>query len=52
MVSLLSVGMSEIKSIKESYLKQGTSYQIIAKVMLSTVNSKNFCVKPKFSLED
>jgi hypothetical protein len=52
MVSLLSVGVSEIKSIKESYLKQGTSYQIIAKVMLLTLNSKNFCVKPKVSLED
>jgi hypothetical protein len=41
--SLLNVGVSKIKSIKESDSKQRTSKQI---VVPSTVKSKDFCVRP------
>ncbi len=44
--------MSETKSTKESYLEKGTTYQTIAKVVPSTMNSEDFCVKPKVSSKD
>jgi len=51
-ISLLNVGMLEIRSIEESNPKQGTSYQTTTKVVPSTMKSENFCVKLKVSLED
>jgi hypothetical protein len=51
-VSLLSVGVSEIKSTKEFDSKQRTSNQITTQVVFSIVKSKDFCVRPKVSLED
>jgi hypothetical protein len=44
--------VSKNRSTKESDPKQGTSNQIVAKVVPSTVKSKDFCVKPEVSLED
>ncbi len=49
-ISLLSVGVSKIKSIEESNSKQRTSYQIIVEVVLSTMKLKDLCVKPEVSL--
>ncbi len=51
-ISLLSVGVSKIKSIEESNSKQRTSYQIIVEVVLSTMKLKDFYVRLKISLED
>ncbi len=51
-VSLLSVRVLEIRSIEETNLEQGTLYQTTAKVVPSTMKSKNFYVRPKVSLED
>jgi hypothetical protein len=51
-ISLLNVGMLEIKSIEESNPKQGTSYQTTIKVVPSTMKSEDFCVKLEVSLED
>jgi hypothetical protein len=51
-ISLLSVGVSKIKNIEEFDPKQGTSYQTSIEVVLSTMKSKDFFVKPKVSLRD
>jgi len=51
-VSLLSVGVSKIRSIEESISKQRTSNQIATKVVPSTMKLEDFYVKPKVSLED
>jgi hypothetical protein len=45
MVLLLSVGMSEIKSIKKFDLKQGTLYQTTTEMTFSIVKSEDFCVR-------
>jgi len=49
-VSLLSVGVSEIKSTKEFDSKQRTSNQITTQVVFSIVKSKDFCVRPKVTI--
>ncbi len=51
-ISLLSVGVLEIRSIENFDPKQGISYQTFAKVVPSIMKSKDFSVKPKVSLED
>jgi hypothetical protein len=51
-ISWLNVGVSEIRSTKESDPKQKTLDQTITKMVLSIVKLENFCVKPKVSLED
>jgi hypothetical protein len=51
-VSLSSVGVSKIRSIQEYDQKQRTLDQTIQEVMLSTMKSKDFCVRPEVSLED
>jgi hypothetical protein len=52
MFSLMSVGMSKIKSIEESNIGQGTSDQKITKVVPSIIKLKDFYVKPNISLEN
>jgi hypothetical protein len=52
MVSSSSVGVWEIRSIQEYDQKQRTLDQTIQEVMLSTMKSKDFCVRPEVSLED
>jgi hypothetical protein len=51
-VSLSSVGVSKIRSIQEYDQKQRTLDQTTKEVMLSTMKSKDFCVRPEVSLED
>jgi hypothetical protein len=51
-VSLLSVGVLEIKSIEEFDPKQRISDQTIVEVVLSTMKSKDFCVRLKVSLKE
>jgi hypothetical protein len=51
-VSLSSVGVSKIRSIQEYDQKQRTLDQTTKEVMLSTMKSKDFCVRPEESLED
>ncbi len=48
----LNVGVSEIRSTKESDLKQKTLDQTTTEMVLSIVKLEDFCVKPKVSLED
>jgi hypothetical protein len=45
MASLLSVGMSKIRSIKEFDSKQGTLNQTTIKVVPSIVKLEDFCVR-------
>jgi hypothetical protein len=52
MISLLNVGVWEIKSTKESDLDQRTLDQITAKVVPSTMKSEDFCVRLEVSLEN
>jgi hypothetical protein len=52
MVSLSSVGASEIRNIQEYDQKQRTLDQTTKEVMLSTMKSKNFCVRPEVSVEN
>ncbi len=52
MISLLNVGVLEIKITKEFYSKQRTSNQTTTKVVPLIMKSKDFCVRPKVSLED
>jgi hypothetical protein len=52
MISFLSVRVSKIRSIEESDPEQGTLDQIVAKVVLSTMKSKDFYVKLEVSMED
>jgi hypothetical protein len=49
---LLSVGVSKIRSTKESNPKQRTLDQIVAKVLPSTMKLKKNCVKLRVSLKD
>ncbi len=51
-ISWLNVGVSEIRSTKESDPEQKTLDQTTTKMVLSIVKLKDFCVKPKVSLED
>jgi hypothetical protein len=51
-ISLLSVEVPKIESIKESDSKQRTLDQTSTKVVPSTMKSKEFCVRPKVSLEN
>jgi hypothetical protein len=51
-ISLLNVGISEIRSIEESNSKRRTSNQTTIKVVPSIVKSKDFCVRPEVSSED
>jgi len=51
-ISWLNVGVSEIRSTKESNPKQKTLDQTTTEMVLSIVKLKDFCVKPKVSLED
>jgi len=51
-VSLLNVGVSEIRNVEEFDLKQGTNDQRVAKVVPLTVKLEDFYVTPKVSLED
>jgi len=44
--------VSKIRSIKEINLEQRISDEIVVEVVLSTIKSKDFCVKPEVSLED
>ncbi len=48
----LNVGVSEIRSTKESDLEQKTLDQTTTEMVLSIVKLEDFCVKPKVSLED
>ncbi len=52
MVSLLSVGVLEIKGIEEFDPKQRISNQTVAKIVPSIVKSKGFCVRLSVSLEN
>jgi hypothetical protein len=52
MILLLSVGVLEIRSTKESNPEQRTSDQTTVKVVLSTLKLKYFCVKLEVSLKD
>jgi hypothetical protein len=52
MVSLLTVGVSKIRSTKEFDSKQRTLDQTIVEMEPSTMKSKDFCVKLEVSLED
>ncbi len=52
MVSLLNVGVSEIKSTKESNLEQRTLNQTIAEMVPSTMKSKDIYVRLEVSLEN
>jgi hypothetical protein len=51
-ISLLSVGVSKIKSIEESNLEQRISNQTIVEVVPSIMKLNDFCVKLEVSLED
>jgi len=51
-ISLLNIGVLEIKINGESNPKQGTSNQGATKVAPSTTKSEDFYVRPKISLED
>jgi hypothetical protein len=51
-VSLSSVGVSKIMSIQEYDQKQKTVDQTTKEVVLSTMKSKDFCVRLEVSLED
>jgi hypothetical protein len=51
-ISWLNVGVSEIRSTKESNPKQKTLNQTTTEMVLSIVKLEDFCVKPKVSLED
>jgi len=48
----LNVGVSEIRSTKESNPEQKILDQTTTELVLSIVKKKNFCVEPKVSLED
>jgi hypothetical protein len=48
MISLLSVGMSKIRSIKEFDPEYRTLYQIAIEMVPSTMKSEYFCVKQTF----
>lgn len=51
-ISLLSIGVLEIRISTESELEQGTSYQRTLKLMPSTIKPEDFYVKLKISLEN
>ncbi len=51
-ISILSVGVSKIKSTEEFDPKQRTSDQTTTEVVPSIVKSEDFCVRLKVSLED
>jgi len=51
-ISLLNVGVSDIKINGESKLEQGISDQGTTKVVASTTKTTKFNVKPEISLED
>jgi hypothetical protein len=46
-ISLLNVGISEIRSIEESNSKRRTSDQTTIKMVPSIVKLEDFCVKPE-----
>ncbi len=52
MVSLLNVGVLEIRSTEESNLEQRISYQTTTKLVPWIVKSKDFCVRLEVSFED
>jgi predicted metalloprotease len=52
MVSFLNVGLSKIRTIRESNLKGGTSYQTIVELEPSIIKSEDVCVRLEVSLED
>jgi hypothetical protein len=51
-ISLLHFGVLEVRSTEESNPKQGTLDIIAIEVVLSTMKSEYFCVRPEVSLED
>ncbi len=51
-ISLLSVGLSNIRINGEFEPQQGISYQGVLKLMASTTKTTKFNVKPKISLEN
>jgi hypothetical protein len=51
-ISLLNIGMSEVKVSGKSGLKQETSHQGTIKVVISTTNTTKFHVRLEISLED
>jgi len=48
----LNVGVSKIRSIKETNLEQRILDEIVVELVPLTIKSEDFCVKLKVSLED